>query len=282
MDERLLLEADAVHAFGVFAQHRNFTRAAAALHISQPSLHVKITKLAAGLGVELYQRAGRELVLTTAGQRLAAYASDVGRRAEEFLRDLQHAPATLSLAAGRAALLWVIGDAIRAVAAQGHRLQVITADRDSALGALASGQVDVAVLGYDPPPRHVQAAQLAAYPQMLVVDSGHRLARRARLRLRDLAGLDLIVPPAGRPHRRALERALLDAGVSWQAVAEADGWDLLVHLAALSMGATVVNGCVPVPDGMTGIPISDLPTVRYWAAWRPQRHPRPPDLVRYL
>ena len=50
-----------------------------------------------------------------------------------------------------------------------------------------------------------------------------------------------------------------------------DGWDLLVHFAALGLGATVVNGCVAVPSRLRTIPITDLPAVRYWAAWRPQR-----------
>jgi DNA-binding transcriptional LysR family regulator len=46
MDVRDLLESDALRSFGVFAQHRNFTAAAAALGISQPALHVKVRKLA--------------------------------------------------------------------------------------------------------------------------------------------------------------------------------------------------------------------------------------------
>lgn len=50
---------NALHAFVVFAEHRNFTRAARR-PISQPALHVKINKLGAVLGVELYQRATGE------------------------------------------------------------------------------------------------------------------------------------------------------------------------------------------------------------------------------
>ncbi len=59
------------------------------------------------------------------------------------------------------------------------------------------------------------------------------------------------MPTPERAHRRALERALLDAGVTWHLAAEVDGWDLLVHLAALGMGATVVNGCITPPAGLT-------------------------------
>ncbi|GIH07803.1 hypothetical protein Rhe02_58700 [Rhizocola hellebori] len=130
------------------------------------------------------------------------------------------------------------------------------------------------MVAYDPPGRHFVAREIAAYPQMLVIGVDHLLAARKRLRLADLAGLDLVVPPPNRPHRRSLERALLDAGVPWQPVAESDGWDLLVHFASLGIGATVVNGCVELPPGLTGVPIGDLPRVRYWAAWRKQRQPR--------
>ncbi|GAA5202265.1 LysR family transcriptional regulator [Rugosimonospora acidiphila] len=282
MAGRELLESDALRAFAAFAEHRNFTTAAAALRISQPSLHVKIRKLAAGLGVPLYERDGRRLVLTATGQRLAALAADNARRLDEFLRDLREAPSTLTVAAGRGALRWVIPDAVRRVSAPGRRVAVLVADRDAAVAALSAGRADVAVVGYDPPPRQLESVQIAEYPQVLMVDSAHPLARRDRLRLADLGGLGLVVPPPDRPHRRALERALLDAGVSWSPVAEADGWDLLVQLAALGVGATIVNGCVPPPDGLVAVPVVDLPAVRYWAAWRAARHAERPDLVEYL
>lgn len=76
MDGRDLLESAALRSFAVFADHRNFTSAAAALNITQPSLHVKVRKLAAALGTALYERDGRTLVLTPAGERVAAFARD--------------------------------------------------------------------------------------------------------------------------------------------------------------------------------------------------------------
>jgi len=269
-----VLESDALRSFAVFAEHRNFTTAAAALSISQPSLHVKIRKLAAALGTELYERDGRSLVLTAAGQRLAAFALDTRIRSREFLAALAGEPDELAIAAGRGAIQWVIPAAIRELSSQGTRIHVQATRRDEALEALGTGQADLAVVGFDPPPRRFRAAQIASYPQVLMVDRGHRLACRDRVTLADLAGLDLVVPPAGRPHRRALERALLHAGADWRPAAEADGWDLLVHLASLGLGATVVNGCVPSPFGMVAIPIAGLPAVPYWAAWRPQRAER--------
>jgi DNA-binding transcriptional LysR family regulator len=282
MKGRDLLESDALRAFGVFAEHRNFTAAAAVLRISQPSLHVKVRKLAAGLGVKLYERDGRRLVLTAAGQRLAAFAADGSRRADELMRELRGGLPELTVAAGQGAFRWVISRAIRRVSAEGRRVRVITGDRDAALAALSGGRADLAVIGYDPPPRHFDAVQIHRYPQVLVVDSAHPLAARDRLRLADLEGMDLVVPLPDRPHRRALERAFLDAGVDWRPVAEADGWDLLVHFAKLGIGATIVNGCVPVPEGLAAVPVTDLPAVRYWAVWRPRPQSEPPDVLRHF
>jgi LysR family transcriptional regulator, low CO2-responsive transcriptional regulator len=282
MAGRDLLEADALRAFAMFAEHRNFTAAAAALHISQPSLHTKIRKLGTALGTELYQREGRRLRLTASGERLAAYARDAGRRLDEFVAELEQASPTLTLAAGRGALLWVVGPAIGRISRSGRRLRFITADRDGAVSALGSGRADIAVIAHDPPPRHLHAVEIATYPQVLMVDAAHPLGTRRRVRLADVAGLPLVVPPSGRPHRRALERALLDAGVAWHVAAEVDGWDLQVHLAKLGVGATIVNGCVPAPAGVSAIPIGDLPRVRYWAACRRQRLPLVADLLEVL
>jgi len=282
MTARDLLEADGLRAFAVFAEHRNLTAAAAALHISQPSLHAKIGKLAAALGTDLYERDGRRLRLTAAGERLAAYALDSRRRLDEFIEELDQGAPTLTIAAGRGALLWVVGESIGRISRSGRQIHVITADREAAVAALASGRADIAVMANDPPPRHLHSVQIAAYRQTLMVDAAHPLAGRRQVRLASLRDLSLVVPPPGRPHRRTLERALLDAGVSWQVAAEVDGWDLQVHLTALGVGATIVNGCVPPPPGVAAVPIGDLPMVRYWAAGRRQRLPVIADVLKRL
>lgn len=279
---RDLLESDALRSFAVFAEHRNFTTAAEALRISQPSLHVKIKKLSAALGTDLYERRGRGLTLTASGERLAAFALDTRRRVDDFLAELHPEASALTIAAGRGTFRWVIPEAVQAVSGQGRKVQVITAARDAAVSAVSTGRADLAVIAYDPPPRAFKAVQVACYPQVLMIDEGHHLAARQQVRLRDLDGLDLVVPPSGRAHRRALERALLDAAVTWQPAAEADGWDLLVHFAALGIGATVVNGCVGPPAGLTKVPVTDLPAVRYWAVWREQRHAHISDLLAHL
>ena len=116
------LVAEDLAAFAAFAQHRNFTRAAAELHVSQPALHTRIRKLEGRLGARLYLKHGRQLQLTEAGERLAAFANDTKDRAADFLGSLDAAPPRpLVLMAGSGAYLYLLGDPIRRFLAQEAR-----------------------------------------------------------------------------------------------------------------------------------------------------------------
>ncbi len=119
------------------------------------------------------------------------------------------------------------------------------------------------------PPDDLLCEPLTRFPQVLVVRPDHRLANRRSVTLGDLAGEALAVPPRGRPHRDALARALLDAGVDWTVAVEAEGWDLLTHFVRIGVGATVVNGSVKTPRGLATVPVKDLPLIRYYTVTRP-------------
>src|ERR1700722_7647778 len=86
-----MLKLEWLEAFAAFAEHRSFTRAAAALHLSQPALHVQVKKLAQALGVALYRREGQRLVLTADGRRVAAFGRET-RGTPRELDDPPHAP----------------------------------------------------------------------------------------------------------------------------------------------------------------------------------------------
>ena len=77
------------------ADHGGFTRAAEAVHVTQPALSQAVRTLEAELGVELFHRTGRSVVLTAAGEALLGPA----RRA---LRDAETARAAVAEVAGLA------------------------------------------------------------------------------------------------------------------------------------------------------------------------------------
>ncbi len=261
---------DWLHSFVVFAEHKSFTHAAKALHLSQPALHAQIAKLSADLGVPLYRRVGRRIELTLHGIEVARFARQTVEQVAE-LRDLlrdgrSHQP--VILAAGEGAYLYLLGPAIESFTREHDTpLRLLTTDRQRSIDALHSGRAHLAVAALDALPAadlDLELTLLISVPQVAVVPDQHPLAERAEIELADLAGLRLVVPPPDREHRRALEAALSAAAIPWQVAVEASGWELILHFVRLGLGCAVVNGCCPVPQGFVARAIEDLPPKRYY------------------
>lgn len=70
-------------------EHRNFTRAADALFVSQPALSQKIRQLEEDLGAQLFDRSGRAVTLTDFGTTYLAFARRAFRDLETAQRALQ-------------------------------------------------------------------------------------------------------------------------------------------------------------------------------------------------
>ncbi|MEM5366209.1 LysR family transcriptional regulator [Paraburkholderia azotifigens] len=66
---------DQLITFAAVAEHRNISRAALALHLSQPAVSGQLRQLQDEFGEPLYLRDGRGVRLTPAGEQLASYAS---------------------------------------------------------------------------------------------------------------------------------------------------------------------------------------------------------------
>jgi DNA-binding transcriptional LysR family regulator len=267
-----MLRAEWLESFIAFAERLSFTQAARALHLSQPALHVQIGKLSQSVGVPLYERRGRQLALTAAGVALLAFARESRARADDFVTTLRtgRAAAAVTLAAGTGAFLYLLGPGIRDfLRGATARLHLLHRDRVGTVAAVRSGEAQLGVAAFDALPEDLDAQLLTRVPQMLVMPRRHALARRRRLRLADLAGQALIVPPVGQPQRATLAQALDSAEVPWHVAVEATGWELVLRFVELGLGLAIVNGCCRLPAGLVGRALPELPRVSYSIVARP-------------
>ncbi|MFC4313673.1 LysR family transcriptional regulator [Steroidobacter flavus] len=271
------LTLDALLAFAEFAEDGNFSKAAVRLHISQPALHTKIAKLGRTVDRPLYIRRGRSIEITPAGRKVQRFARELSASTLAFQSDLleQESAQTVVLAAGEGSYLYLLGQGIRAhLSANKHSLQLITADGAAAVEAVQSGRAHLGVASLDVIPKGMMTQPLTRVGQMLVLPKQHPLAARRRIRLRDLDGAELIVPPSGRPHRAMLSQMLQSAEVSWRVAVEASGWEVMLHLVKLGMGLAIVNACCRVPTGVVVRPLPELPALQYFVFWRTAALPR--------
>ena len=78
------MELRQLQYFAAVARHRSFTRAAAALYVTQPALSQQIRRLEAELGLAVLRRTSKGVELTPAGADLLAAAREW--QAQTFLR----------------------------------------------------------------------------------------------------------------------------------------------------------------------------------------------------
>jgi LysR family transcriptional regulator, transcriptional activator of nhaA len=89
--------------FRAVARAGTLTRAAAALHISPSALSVQVQHLEAQLGQSLFERRGRQLILTEAGRIALDHAETIFAAGDELVQTLKggpaHRPATVRVGA---------------------------------------------------------------------------------------------------------------------------------------------------------------------------------------
>ncbi len=81
-----------LETFAAVARHRSFSKAAAALHLTQPAVSLQIRQIADTLGLPLFEQAGREVVLTVAGEEMLKTVrelDDLWGRFESAIDDLK-------------------------------------------------------------------------------------------------------------------------------------------------------------------------------------------------
>lgn len=279
-----------LRSFTVFADHLNFTRAAATLHISQPALHVQVKKLGAEIGRPLYRRAGRGLALTREGTRLAAFGREVDERGRAVLEEVrgQALSGPVVLAAGQGALLHMLAPAIRRMPRRAGPLRLLTMSGPAAVQAVgeARAHLGVAVRDRDASPDdgagELVWTALRSVGQRAIVPSSHRLAARRAIRAADLDGEALVVAPAGSPHREVVARLLAGAGARWTVAVEATGWEPMIQFARLGVGVALVNDFCPAPSGTVAVRIEGAPRASYHLVERPAPRSAGVDALRAL
>lgn len=262
-----------LEAFAAFARHLHFANAAEELGMNQPALHVKIAQLQKTLQARLYVVEKKRVVgLTAAGEALAKHAADARRLADDTYLSISGGHiGPLVIAAGRGAFLYVASDAIEALSGREGGLHIVHAGNTEAIDAVRSGTADLGIVANAAIPPGLASEPLANYRQMLIVKDRHRLAKRKAVAIKDFDGLGLALPGQGEQMRDTLDRAFAANDVRITVEAEALNWDLLIKFVQFGVAATVVNECVPLPEGITALPITDAEAVTYNLIWRRER-----------
>jgi DNA-binding transcriptional LysR family regulator len=146
----MLLDVRRLRAFVAVAEHRSFTRAARQLGIAQQPLSQQIARLERDLGVRLFDRDTRNVVLTEAGSAVFRDALDLIARIEAAQRNAQRAArgeiGRIVVGAGNYGIDHAVPTILRAFHARypGVEIELYEHHTVQQLDALRSGEIDVA------------------------------------------------------------------------------------------------------------------------------------------
>lgn len=253
------------------ARAGSLRRAAAALHIAQPTLSEQLRALEKEIGVELFSRSSSGVQLTEAGEAFLAQATvavDAFERAVAAARS-KGETARLGVADG-------LADVVARLLSQVHggRLRVAPMGTAEQIVSIADGTLQ-AGLGYAPGslPRGVARMLINRFPVHALLHREHHLAKHEAVSLADLAAEPLVMPEsdAVAGARRFLEgfvRHRLHPRLGPSAATH----DLVITMVREGTGyALCVREGTTIPDTLVFIPIKeDVPPLEVVFLWNRQ------------
>jgi DNA-binding transcriptional LysR family regulator len=240
------------------AEERHFTRAAARLHVAQPSVSAQIRTLERSLGAELFYRDRKGVMLTASGEELLPLARQVTAGIEEAALRIQDlhglTRGRVSIGATPSLATTVLPEVLGRFHKRhpGIALAVLEEGSHLLVERLAAGDLDLALVIL--PLRHsaLETSALATEELVLAVGKRHRLAARARsnrrIAFRELAEEPLVMFREGYDLRSATVAAARSAGFVPKVAIEGGEMASVLAFVASGLGAAIVPSIVALRD----------------------------------
>jgi LysR family hydrogen peroxide-inducible transcriptional activator len=228
------------------AEHRHFGRAAAASHVSQPTLSTQIRKLEEELGVTLVERTPRRVLLTETGREIVARARDVLHEVEQIrgIARRTRDPEAGSVRLGIFPTLgpYLLPHVVPEVRKRFPKLELLLVEEKTGevLRRLREGKLDAGVLALPIHDDTLQSEFLFEEPFLLAAPKEHPLAQRSALKLADLEDQSLLLLEDGHCLRdQALEVCRM-AGAGEKTGFRATSLETLRQMVAADVGVTLL------------------------------------------
>ncbi|MCW5654524.1 LysR family transcriptional regulator [Hydrogenophaga sp.] len=262
-----------LRVFNEVARHLSFARAAEVLHLTPPAVTMQIKELEGHVGLPLFDRRGRQVALTTAGEYMLVYA----RKVLSTLKDAEDAAARLQRLETGTLTIGMVSTAKyfmpRLLAEFQHehegieiRLQV--GNREQLLKMLQGNEVDIAIMGRPPTELATRAEPFAAHPHVFVAPTDHPLLRVGHPSVESLRPYGFILRERGSGTRAALEKFLERTRLEPRVVMEMSSNETIKQAVMAGMGISFLSlhtiGLELEHQLIAVLDVEGTPIVRAW------------------
>jgi len=188
-----------IQYFIAVANHRSFTRAAAALHVSQPALSQQVRQLEESLGTTLFDRSGRTTRLTDAGEVYLRYAKRAAQELQEAKRAIDDlgdlSRGSLRVGVTPTFTSYLVGPLVEAFHGRYPNITLVVREiaQEAMEELLLADEVDVGIAFDNGHHLDLEAQALLVETLALVVGKQHPLATTASIGLEALNSESLIL-----------------------------------------------------------------------------------------
>lgn len=224
----------------------SLSKAADRLHIAQPALSRQIRLLEGELGVRLFDRHGRGMVVTDQGRDVLRHALRVMAELEEIRATVadEDAPLRGHVSIGMPPTVAdILSEPLVAAFRATHpeaTLRIVSAYSGYLLDWMHRGEIDAAVL-YDPKSaRSLRVQPLLEEVLFLIGPPDSGLSHDSPVDFRDLDGVRLLLPSKGHGLRAILDKCAEDCGFALSVPVEADSYSTLKSLVRAGHGSTIL------------------------------------------
>ena len=228
-------------AFVAVAEQGGFSAAAERLHLTQPAVSKRIALLEASLDARLFDRLGRTVVLTEAGQALLPRAQRLLDDAGDARRALRELGGTvggaLRLATSHHIGLHRLPPLLRRFVARYPQveLDIRFLDSEQAWNEVLQGRIELALTTLGPATPPLLAARLWDDPLCFVAAPTHPLARSARPSLAELAAYPAVLPEPHTFTHRIVAEAFARRGLTLRLRMTSNYMETLKMLASVGL-----------------------------------------------
>ena len=259
--------------FSVAASHLSFARAAEKLHLTHAAISLQIKQLEDVCGTQLFDRIGKKVFLTEAGDILLDHARQILQSlkdADESLMALKGLKGgRVTIAVTSTAEYFAPGLLAEFRKAQADvRVRLLVDNREEVSRMLISNEVDLAIMGRPPADMEAEATTFAPHPFVIVAGADHPLVGRSALTLDDIAQETMIVREAGSGTRLAMEGFFREHSIEPNIDMEMGSNEAIKQAVVAGLGISFISqhtlGLELSAGRLVVLPVEGMPVMRRW------------------
>ena len=262
-----------LETFATVARLGSFSRAAEALHLTQPAVSIQVWQITETIGLPLFEQSGREIRLTAAGQELLRTARELD---DSWNRFESAVDALKGLKKGRLRVALVTTAKYflpRMLGAFCQRypdieIELEVANRARIIERLRANEDDLYIMSFPPEELDVVATPFLDNPLVVVAPAAYPLPA-GPLSLADLAPHPFLLRETGSGTRKAVDRHLAANGLTLKVKLALGSNEAIRDLVASGMGLAILSRHVlgehPEQEGLRILEVAGFPLQQPWS-----------------